>query len=290
MKMRNQYQLAIQRDRFPNKFLQSLPWMSFRESCHVLMLSMSDITILSISIYASSALENYGGLPFGSRSSGLRVILIPELWGSNHDHHKLMGSKVATATLWSLNAGDQNILIPLLRPSHHFDPRICKDQTIKSMIQIDRVLMIAQPWVSKQDTPQKITINDFSYVVQSHEVVVLEYHNVEYLCMLWAGIGFSCYASSHLLYFRGRPFSSLHAWLRARAGALATKNIELLSYLNTAVGFSIQFPHNWNQSSVATDNQNEQSVFWNSKGSVSKYVPPTFAVNEVFRVMHCHDV
>ena len=150
MKMRNQYQLAIQRDRFPNKFLQSLPWMSFRESCHVLMLSMSDITILSISIYASSALENYGGLPFGSRSSGLRVILIPELWGSNHDHHKLMGSKVATATLWSLNAGDQNILIPLLWPSHHFDPRICKDQTIKSMIQIDRVLMIAQPWVSKQ--------------------------------------------------------------------------------------------------------------------------------------------
>ena len=136
--------------RFPNKFHQSLQWMRFCKSCIAMMLSMSDITILSISIYASSALENYGGLPFGSRSSGLRVILIPELWGSNHDHHKLMGSKVATATLWSLNAGDQNILIPLLRPSHHCDPRICKDQTIKSMIQIDRVLMIAQPWVSKQ--------------------------------------------------------------------------------------------------------------------------------------------
>jgi hypothetical protein len=55
--------------------------------------------------------------------------------------------------------------------------------------------------------------------------------------MLWAGIGFSCYASSHRHYFRGRPFSSLHAWLRARAGALATKNIELLSHLNPGVSF-----------------------------------------------------
>jgi hypothetical protein len=55
--------------------------------------------------------------------------------------------------------------------------------------------------------------------------------------MLWAGIGFSCYASSHLHYFRGRPFSSLHAWLRARAGALANKNIELFSHLNPGVSF-----------------------------------------------------
>jgi hypothetical protein len=55
--------------------------------------------------------------------------------------------------------------------------------------------------------------------------------------MLWAGIGFSCYASSHVHYFRGRPFSSTHAWLRARAGAFATKNIELLSHFNSAKSF-----------------------------------------------------
>jgi hypothetical protein len=35
-----------------------------------------------------------------------------------------MGSKVACATLWSSNAGDQNILIAHLWPSRHVDPRI----------------------------------------------------------------------------------------------------------------------------------------------------------------------
>jgi hypothetical protein len=109
-KMRNHYQLAIQRDLFPNKFHQRLPWMSFLESCHVLMLSMSDITILSISIYASSAFRNSGGLPFGSRRSGLRVILIPELWGSNHDQtiHSDPAA-VAFAPFWFLNCGDQTM-------------------------------------------------------------------------------------------------------------------------------------------------------------------------------------
>ncbi len=74
-------------------------------------------------------------------------------------------------------------------------------------------------------------------VVQRDEVAVLEYHRGEYLRMIWAGIGFSCYASSRLHWLLGRPFSSLHAWLRARAGAFATKNIELLSHLNPAVSF-----------------------------------------------------
>ena len=55
--------------------------------------------------------------------------------------------------------------------------------------------------------------------------------------MLWAGVGFSWYASSHPHYVRSGPFSSLHAWLRARAGAFATKNIGLLSHLNPAVSF-----------------------------------------------------
>ena len=85
--------------------------------------------------------------------------------------------------------------------------------------------------------PQKITITEFSYVVQCDEVVVSEYNSSEYMCMLWACIGFSCYASSHLQYFLGRLFRSLHARLRARAGAFATKNIELLSHLNSAVSF-----------------------------------------------------
>ena len=35
-------------------------------------------------------------------------------------------------------------------------------------------------------------INEVYYVVQCHEVVVSEYNSGEYLCMLWAGIGFSC--------------------------------------------------------------------------------------------------
>ena len=73
--------------------------------------------------------------------------------------------------------------------------------------------------------------------MQRDEVAVLEYHRGEYLRMIWAGIGFSCYASSRLHCFLGRPFSSLHAWLRARAGAFSTMNIELLSHLNPAVSF-----------------------------------------------------
>ena len=36
----------------------------------------------------------------------------------------------------------------------------------------------------------------------------------------WAGFGVSCNASSHLHYFRGLPFNSLRAWLRARAWCL----------------------------------------------------------------------
>jgi hypothetical protein len=67
-------------------------------------------------------------------------------------------------------------------------------------------------------------------VVQRDEVAVLEYHRGEYLRMIWAGIGFSCYASSRLHWFLGRAFSSSHAWLRARAGAFSTMNIELLSH------------------------------------------------------------
>ena len=59
--------------------------------------------------------------------------------------------------------------------------------------------------------------------------------------MIWPGLGFSCYASSHLNCFRGRPFSSLHAWLSARADAFATKNIELLSHFNHAVNFQSCF-------------------------------------------------
>ena len=59
--------------------------------------------------------------------------------------------------------------------------------------------------------------------------------------MIWAGLGFSWYASSHLHCFRGRPFSSLHAWLSARADAFATKNIELLSHFNHAVNFQSCF-------------------------------------------------
>jgi hypothetical protein len=39
-----------------------------------------------------------------------------------------------------------------------------------------------------------------------------------------------------------------------------------------AWGFSIQFPHNWNPSSVETDSHNEQSVSCNSKGISSTNV------------------
>jgi hypothetical protein len=72
-------------------------------------------------------------------------------------------------------------------------------------------------------------------VVQRDEVAVLEYHRGEYLRMIWAGIGFSCYASSRLHWFLGRAFSSSHAWLRARAGAFSTMNIELLSHCEFSI-------------------------------------------------------
>ena len=59
-----------------------------------------------------------------SRKCGLRVILIHEWWKSKHLIHKIMGSKVACATLWSSNVGNQNILIAHLWPWHHVDLRI----------------------------------------------------------------------------------------------------------------------------------------------------------------------
>jgi hypothetical protein len=62
IKMSNRY-VAIQRYRFPNMFHQRLQWMRFSESCIAMMFSMCDITVLRISIYACSAIKNFGGLP-----------------------------------------------------------------------------------------------------------------------------------------------------------------------------------------------------------------------------------
>jgi hypothetical protein len=46
--------------------------------------------------------------------------LIPEFWGSKHKTHKIIGSKVACATLCSPYAGEQNNLIPQQWPSRLF--------------------------------------------------------------------------------------------------------------------------------------------------------------------------
>ena len=62
IKMSNRY-VAIQRYRFPNMFHQRLLSLWFCKSCIAMMFGMSDITVLRISIYASSAPKNYGGLP-----------------------------------------------------------------------------------------------------------------------------------------------------------------------------------------------------------------------------------
>ena len=55
----NWYQLALQRDLFPNKFHKSLLWMSFRRSCNAMMLSICDITVWRISVYASGAIQYF---------------------------------------------------------------------------------------------------------------------------------------------------------------------------------------------------------------------------------------
>jgi hypothetical protein len=44
-KISNRYQLAIQRDRYPNKLNTSLLWMRTRKSWNAMMLSISEITV-----------------------------------------------------------------------------------------------------------------------------------------------------------------------------------------------------------------------------------------------------
>jgi hypothetical protein len=79
-------------------------------------------------------LQDHGiknGLRDRSPNAGDQNILLPQLWpshfllipefgGSKHKTHKIIGSKVACATLCSPYAGEQNNLIPQQWPSRQF--------------------------------------------------------------------------------------------------------------------------------------------------------------------------
>jgi hypothetical protein len=95
-----------------------------------------------------------------SANDGDQNILIPQLWPSRHCDSRMVGIKPLDPQDHGIKNGLRDTSIPQCWGSKHSDPAAvafasfpssnCEDQTIKSMINIDRVLRIAQPLVLKK--------------------------------------------------------------------------------------------------------------------------------------------